>query len=40
MNIATNIKIITIIITIIKLKLSALVSLTTAQNFTKLFNFM
>jgi len=40
MNIATKIKIITIIITIIKLKLSALVSLTTALNFIKLLKFM
>lgn len=39
MNIATKINIITIIITIIKLKLSALVSFTTAQKFIKSFNF-
>jgi len=40
MKIATKINIIIIIITIIKLKLSALVSLTTALNFIKSFKFM
>lgn len=40
MNIATKINITIVSITIIKLKLSALVSLTTAQKFVILFNFM